>query len=62
MKIEKKKGEASKKKEQGRSQGKDITRLFCLVDDFLEALEEEGEIDERLVFRIQVALSMPKEI
>lgn len=67
---------------------KDITRLFCLADDFLKALEEErkkkqncihrfdvfervsseknlqkqsfqrigeeGKIDERLVFRIQI--------
>ena len=40
---------------------KDITRLFCLVDDFLKALEEEREKKQDRVYRFDVFERVPSE-
>ena len=40
---------------------KDITRLFCLVDDFLKALEEEREKKQDRVYRFDVFERVPSK-
>ena len=40
---------------------KDITRLFCLIDDFLKALEKEGKKKQDRRHRFDFAECMPSK-
>ena len=40
---------------------KDITRLFCSVDDFLKALEKEGKKKQDRVHRFDIFECVPSE-